>query len=120
MPKYIGVKGPLDGVVIFPLSRLVGRHGRPGRLRPRAARSARRRASLARESTAAWLRDPPWCPRALRAPRRPRAMREGAGERDGREGGRVAAGRAEPFRAKLVTDSRCVFARGVPPGHQFH
>ena len=33
MPKYIGVKGPLDGVVIFPLSRLVGRHGRPRRLR---------------------------------------------------------------------------------------
>ena len=81
MPKYIGVKGPLDGVVIFPLSRLVGRHGRPGRLRPRAARSALRRAFF-RSSRAAVVAGspPPWFP-ARRAPNRFAMAGRGGGRR---------------------------------------
>ena len=99
MPKYIGVKGPLDGVVIFPLSRLVGRHGRPGRLRPRAARSALRRAAF-RASSAAIVagRPPPWLP-ARRAPKR--FAMAGRGAADGR-GGKATGG---PFRTKMPTDS---------------
>ena len=63
-----------------------------GRRRPRAARSAHRRASLARESTAAWLR---------------RVAEHLRWERE----------QVEPTNA---TDSLGVLARGVPPGHQCH
>ena len=70
----------------FPRSRLVGRHGRPGRLRPRAARSALRRAAF-RASRAAIVagNPPPWLP-ARRAPKR---AADGVGMA-GRGGGRRA------------------------------